>query len=75
MTSDTELIRVESSCGQTTLYNGSDHQNSDLNQFEELRLYACIDICSGSSGCNKSRHIAPNISLLFIILTYSTCFY
>ena len=67
MTSDTELIRNEHSCGQIALSNGLDITDKELNSDSQYRLYACIDICTSSHGCNKS---SKSVTLSYFLLIF-----
>ena len=73
MTSDTELIRNEHSCGQIALSNGNELTDKELNSGSKYRLYACIDICSSSHGCNKSSQsiiLANELIILWWSITF-----
>ena len=76
MTSDTELIRNEHSCGQIALSDGvnQDISNKELNSDSKYRLYACIDICKGSHGCNTSSKSIV-LSYYMFILCWSVNFF
>jgi hypothetical protein len=53
-TSDFELVRIENSCGNVALINSIDVNPRD----KAYRLYACLDVCMTSYGCNGSTQIS-----------------
>lgn len=68
---DVELIRIDSSCGPTVLVDGSFGLDIDTSD-PRFRLYACIEICSNSHGCNKSAALFRiSRSFLFFIVILS----
>ncbi len=73
LTMDTEIARIEHSCGMFDFVSDPDGHEHDHGQrpLNADRLQGCIEVCDSVDGCNKSN----NNDVSFIIFSFMALIY